>query len=100
MSIINPLHTRVSWPFQGGAFFLDPFCHLCFMLVFVMPSSLFHVTLWSPFGMGWPLGSLVCGVFLCVFCFTMWCPGSGVVFGCINSYICSLIDASAFLAVL
>ena len=67
MSIINPLHTRVYWPFQGYASFLDPFSYLCFMLVFVMPSFLFHVALWSPSGMGWPLGSLVCGVFLCVF---------------------------------
>ena len=31
-------------------------------------------------GGGWPLGSLVCGIF-CV----IWCPGSGVLLGCINS---------------
>ena len=36
-------------------------------------------------GGGWPLGSLVYGVFLCFCCFPMCSPRSGVVLGCINS---------------
>ena len=31
MLIVNSLHARVYWPFQGGASFVDPFCYLCFM---------------------------------------------------------------------
>ena len=29
-----------------------PFCYLCFMVVFVMLSCLFHAALWSPAGKG------------------------------------------------
>ena len=36
-------------------------------------------------GKGWPLGSLVCGVFLCFCLFPMRYPGSGVVRDCIDS---------------
>ena len=31
-------------------------------------------TLWSPSGRGWPLGSLVCGVFLCFVTFSFGVP--------------------------
>ena len=86
MSIVNPLDTRAYWPFQGGASFLDPFCYLCFILVFVVPSCLFLAALWSAAERGWPLGSCVC-VCVCVCCFVFrfpkWCPGSSVVLGCI-----------------
>ena len=69
---------KVYWPFQDGASFADPFCYLCFMLVFVKPSCLILVALWSPAGRGWPLCSLVCGVLLfCCFPYgvlgQMWC---------------------------
>ena len=37
-------------------------------------------------GKGWPLGSLVCDVFLCFCHFTLWCPGSGVVLDYIDSW--------------
>ena len=43
MSIVNPLYARLYWPFQASASFVDPFCYLCFMLIFVMPSYLFLV---------------------------------------------------------
>ena len=36
-------------------------------------------------GKGWPLGSLVCDVFLCYSHFPMCCPGSGLVLDCIDS---------------
>ena len=36
-------------------------------------------------GKGYPLGSLVCDVFLCFCHFSMSCPGSGVVLYCIDS---------------
>ena len=44
-------------------------CHAVFLL---QPSD--HLL-----GKDWPLGSLVCDVFLCFCHFPMWCPGSGVV---------------------
>ena len=34
-----------SNPFQGGASFVDPFCHLCFMFVFLILSCLFLAAL-------------------------------------------------------
>ena len=36
------------WSFQGGASFVDPFCYLSFVLVFVTLSCLFLAALWSP----------------------------------------------------
>ena len=36
-------------------------------------------------GKGWPLGSLVCDVFLCYSHSPMCCPGSGLVLDCIDS---------------
>ena len=82
MSIAYPLHARVCWPFQGDASFADHICYLCLKLVFIMPSCLFLVVLWSPAGVGWPL---VCDVFLSCCYFPMWCLGSGVVLDCIDS---------------
>ena len=38
--------------FKGGASFVDPFCYLCFMFVFVMLSYLFLAALRSPVGIG------------------------------------------------
>ena len=35
-------------------------------------------------GKGWPLGRLVCDVFLCFCHFPMWSFGSGVVLDCID----------------
>ena len=32
-------------------------------------------------GKGWPLGSLICDVFLCFYHFPIWCSLSGVIFG-------------------
>ena len=37
---------------QGGASFVDPFCYLCFVFVFVILSCLFPAALWSPAGKG------------------------------------------------
>ena len=71
MSIAYPLHTG----FLSGAVFVDSICYLCFMLVFIMPSCLFLMAMWSPAGMGWPLSSRVCGIF-CVFAaFSCGVPG-------------------------
>ena len=62
MSIANPLHVRVYWPFQGGASNADPICYLCFMYVFVMLPCLFLAALWLL--LGWY--GLLCVVFSCV----------------------------------
>ena len=48
---------------------MDPFCYLCFVVIFLL-------------GKGWPFGSLVC-VFSCVS--PVLCPGSGVVLGFMDS---------------
>ena len=42
------------------------------MLVFIMPSSLFLVALWSPAGMWW---RLLCGVLLCFVALSCGGPG-------------------------
>ena len=60
---------------------MDPFCYLCVMSVIL--SCLFCATLLPPAGR--PLGTLVCDFFLVLCHFSIWCPGSGVVFECINS---------------
>ena len=63
---------------------MDPFCYLyvsclsCCLVCSLQPCG--HLL-----GKGWPLGSLVCDVFLCFCHFPMWCPGSGVVLDCIDS---------------
>ena len=36
----------------SGASFVDPFCDLCFVFVFVIQSCLFFAALWSPAGKG------------------------------------------------
>ena len=64
---------------------MDPFCHLCFVFVFVILACLFLAALWSPVGKGLSFSSLVCGIFLVFWHFPMWCPGSDVVPNCINS---------------
>ena len=55
-------------------------CFSCFLL---------HVCSLQPcghlLGKGKPLGSLVCGVYLCFCHFPMWCPGLGVILDCIDS---------------
>ena len=64
---------------------MDPFCFLCFM--FVMLSYLFLAALYlvnccERAG----LGSFVCEVFLCFCHYPKCCPGSSLVFDCINSW--------------
>ena len=52
------------------------------MFVCDMLSCLLLAALWSPAGKG-----LTYVMFSCVFChFPIWCPGSGVVLGCIDSW--------------
>ena len=65
-------------------FFVDPFliyvsCLSCFLVCSLQPCG--HLL-----GKGWPLCFLVCDVFLCFVFFPMWCPGSGVVLDCIDSW--------------
>ena len=84
-SLVNPLQANIYWSFQGGASFVDPFCYLCFMLVLVMPPCLFLAALLLPAGMGWPLGFLVCGVFLCFLLLFHMMSRLGCGGGCINS---------------
>ena len=73
-----------SLAFKGGVSFVrDLFCYLCF--VSVMLSGLSIAALGHLLGKGWPLGSLVCDVFLCYSHLPMCCPGSGLVLDCIDS---------------
>ena len=54
---------------------MDPFCYLGFML-----SCL--IICWERAD----LLALLYVIFTCVFChFPIWCPGSGVVFSCVNN---------------
>ena len=54
-------------------------CLSCFLVCSLQPCG--HLL-----GKGWPLGSLVCDIFLCFSLFLKWCPGSGVVLDCIDSW--------------
>ena len=63
--------------------FVDPFGYLCF--VSIMLSCLSIQPCSHLLGKGWPLGSLVCDVFLCYSHFPMRCPGSSLVIDCIDS---------------
>ena len=64
---------------------MDPFCYLCF--VFVL--SYCVVCFMQPCGhlleKGRSFGFLARDVFLSLCHFSIWCPGSGVVFDCIDS---------------
>ena len=53
-------------------------CLSCCLICSFLPCS--HLL-----GKGWPLGSLICCLFLCFCHLHMWCPRSGLVFDCINS---------------
>ena len=59
------------------------------MRCFFCGSFLFRVCSLQPcghlLGKDWPLGSLVCDIFLCFCHFPMWCPGPGVVLDCIDT---------------
>ena len=58
---------------------MDHFCYLCFCLVCSLhPCG--HLL-----GKGLTRDSFVCDFFLCFCHFLIWCPGSGVVFDCIDS---------------
>ena len=66
-------------------------------VIYVSCSSCFLIYSLQPCGhllrKGWPLGSLVCDVFMCVCHFPMWCPWSGMVLDlsiphfCLQTYI-------------
>ena len=47
---------------------------------------------------GYPLGSFVCDVLLCICNFPMWCPGSGVVLDCIDFCILFVLSKSRYYA--
>ena len=63
------------WPFQGVAFYVDSFV-IC--VCSLQPCC--HLL-----GKDWPLGSLVCGVFLYSCHVPIWRPKSVLVFNCIDS---------------
>ena len=81
----KPSSKLLYWPFPGGASFVDLFL----FVIYVSCLSCCLVCSSQPYGhllgKGWPLGFLVCDVFLCFCHFPMWCPGTGVVLDCIDS---------------
>ena len=83
-TLISASRFMFYWPFQGGASFVDHLCYLCIVLVKL--SRLLVASLWSPAGNGLTtqLSCLWCLLWLCYF--PMWCPGSGVVLDCIDSW--------------
>ena len=50
VNMFKPFSVFFCWLFQGSASFVDHFCYLCFILIFVMLSCLFLAALWSPAG--------------------------------------------------
>ena len=74
------------WSFHGDTFFVDPFCYLFLMFVFVMLSCLYPTALCSPAGKRVDLLAFSCVVFSFVFVtFPYAVPDSGVVLDCIDS---------------
>ena len=81
---LSPPVKYFYWPFQGGTSVVDHcvFCVLCF--------SCFCICSLLPcgghlLGKCWPLGSCWwCFLYFCYF--PIWCPGSGVVLGCMVSW--------------
>ena len=63
--MVFPGHTHIFFTFQGGVFFVNPFCYLCFMYVFVMLSFLFLATLWLLAG-NWLTSCVLCFL-VCLF---------------------------------
>ena len=73
---------------------MDPFCYVC---VFVMLTCLFLAALW------WPAEKDVTSWLSCMWCFChvlIWCPVSGVVFDCIDSWSLSSSLLQLFLWIL
>ena len=64
---------------------MDPFCYLCLRFSLACCCVCFMQPCVNLLEKGWPLGSLVCDVFLCFCHFPIWCPGSGVILTCLNS---------------
>ena len=78
------LSSKIFWlTVQGDASFVDHLCCFCLVLL-CFHARLFVDALWSPAG-GWPLGSRLWCVFVTL-SLSHWCPGSGVVLDCINSW--------------
>ena len=74
---------NISNLFQGDASFVDPFCYLCFIFVFVMLSYLFLAALLSPAGKG--LTSWLSCVVFFVFLSLFGISGQVWYFDCIDS---------------
>ena len=71
-----PWISSMSWPFQGGASFVDHFCYFCYLcFLFVMLSCLFIAALCSSAGKG-----LTSWLF-CMLCFIVFLSLSHVVSG-------------------
>ena len=85
LNMFKPSSVSFCWPIQGGDSFVDPFCYLCFMFSSVMLSCLFLAALWSPSGNGL-ISWLSWFVLLCFCHFPIWCSGSDVVLGYIDSW--------------
>ena len=73
-SFLNYLTDHSEAELLYGSFFTLCYCLFCVL----QPCG--HLL-----GKGWPLGSSVCDVFLCICHFPIQCPGSGVVLNCISS---------------
>ena len=83
-NMFKPSSIFFYWPFQGGASFVDPLCYLCFMSVLL--SCLLLAALVTCWDRAAHL-ALLYVMFSCVFVtFPYPCPGSGVVFDCIDSW--------------
>ena len=65
-SQLDMAYESFYWPFQGDVSFIDPFCILCFTVVFNILTCLFLAALWSPAGKGLTFWAS------CVWCFLVF----------------------------
>ena len=82
MKLFKP-YSIFYWPFQGGILFVVFFMfHVCLSYAVVSVPRILLVTFWKRLT-SW-FSCVLC--FLCFCHFPKWCPGSGVVLDCIDSW--------------
>ena len=85
LSCFKPSSKIFYWPFQGGTSFVDLLCFCSVLCLLCFVRVCLYVLRGHLLGKGWPLGSRLWCLLLSS-SLSHWCPGSGVVLDCIDSW--------------